>query len=61
MYLSYRLIRWIHRGKVAYEPKLFTNLKMIDCVNIHPTQFDESDEIEEHKKIEEKQSKQTNK
>ena len=56
MCLSFRIIRWIHRGKVAYEPKLFTNLKLIDCVKFHPTQYDESDEIEEHKKRECKQT-----
>ena len=47
--MTFRLIRWVHRGKVAYNPTLFTNLIVIQDVKNHPTEYDEADEIEYQK------------
>ena len=50
--MTFRLIRWVHPiGRmVAYDPKLFTNLIVIQDAKNHPTEYDESDEIEHQKK-----------
>jgi hypothetical protein len=44
---GFRIIRYVQQGKVAYSPQIFTNLKIV-CVS-HPTQYDESDDIEYQK------------
>ena len=45
-----RLIRRIQLEKISYSPKLFTAIKTTEIK--HPTEYDESDDIENAKKYE---------
>ena len=47
-----RLIRRIQLEKISYSPKLFTAIKTTEIK--HPTEYDESDDIERTKTIKKK-------